>query len=307
MATQRQSIIRGPGTVTFGSVKLFDQGGITAEIESGTSPIVSSMSGTIDTIKTDQSGKITLTPVGNLSSAIVAALFPSWVQKPDIGKSVFGSTDAPVVISSRAGTKVTFFATGLTKCPDLTLSPVKTAFGSMELTALLANGKLPTDANSFYKVETAAYADGEAPTAGLSGFHYTGTFGSLSIPDTMDGWTVSVALNLNPVTTDAQGTIDYTLQGVEVTAKCTPVGLTESQILAALPITKGRGASVATTNDLVIEATGGLKVTLKNAALITGPIQWGATMLRAGEIGFVAKIAADGQLFKVEYTDPVTK
>ena len=57
---------------------------------------------------------------------------------------------------------------------------------------------------------------------------------------------------------------------------------------------------MATANDLVIEAAGGLKVTLKNAALVTGPIQWGTTQLRAGEIGFVAHVAADGQLFKVE-------
>ena len=46
------------------------------------------------------------------------------------------------------------------------------------------------------------------------------------------------------------------------------------------------------------------KVTLKHAALVTGPIRWGTTQLRAGELGFVANIAADGQLFKVEYTDP---
>ena len=100
--------------------------------------------------------------------------------------------------------------------------------------------------------------------------------------------------------TDSQGTIDYTLGGVTVRARCVPLGLSESQILAALPVAKGRGASVATANDLVIEAAGGLKVTLKNAALVTGPIQWGTTQLRAGEIGFVAHVAADGQLFKVE-------
>lgn len=36
MATQRQSIIRGPGTVTFGGVKFYDASGITAEIDSAT-------------------------------------------------------------------------------------------------------------------------------------------------------------------------------------------------------------------------------------------------------------------------------
>ena len=300
MATTRQSIVRGPGTVTFNGVKLFDASGITAEVDSTTKEIPSSIAGTLDTIKTDQVGKISLTPIGNVSAEILATLFPSWIQKPVIGQSVFGSTDKPLVVSSMAGTKVTFNAAALTKCPDLMLSPVVTAFGGVEFTALLANGKLPDEAGAFYAVTSAAYADGEPPRDNLSGFHYQGTFGALTIPDTEAGWTVTVEQNLNPVMTDSQGTIDYTLGGVTVRARCVPLGLSESQILAALPVAKGRGASVATTDDLVISSAGGLTVTLKNAALVTGPIQWGTTQLRAGEIGFVAHVAADGQLFKVE-------
>ncbi len=300
MATTRQSIVRGPGTVAFNGVKLFDASGITAEVDSTTKEIPSSIAGTLDTIKTDQVGKISLTPIGNVSAEILATLFPSWIQKPVIGQSVFGSTDKPLVVSSMAGTKVTFNAAALTKCPDLMLSPVVTAFGGVEFTALLANGKLPNETGAFYAVTNAAYADGEPPRDNLSGFHYQGTFGSLTIPDTEAGWTVTVEPNLNPVMTDSQGTIDYTLGGVTVRARCVPLGLSESQILAALPVAKGRGASVATADDLVISSSGGLTVTLKNAALVTGPIQWGTTQLRAGEIGFVAHVVADGQLFKVE-------
>lgn len=303
MGTTRQSIVRGPGTVTFDGVKFFDASGITAEVDSTTKEIPSSIAGTLDTIKTDQIGKVSFTPVGNVSAEILAALFPAYIQKPVIGASVFGATDKPLVVSSMAGTKVTFNAAALTKCPDLILSPVETAFGGVEFTALLANGKLPDEAGAFYAVTNAAYADGEPPRTGLSGLHYQGAFGTLEIPDTESGWTVTVEPNLQPVTTDSQGTIDYTLGGVTVRARCVPLGLSESQILAALPIARGRGASVATANDLAIEAAGGLKVTLKNAALVTGPIQWGTTQLRAGELGFVAHVAADGQLFKVELTD----
>ena len=35
--------------------------------------------------------------------------------------------------------------------------------------------------------------------------------GSLSIPDTVDRWTVTVEPQIEAVTTDSQGTIDYTL------------------------------------------------------------------------------------------------
>ncbi len=306
MATNRQSIIRGPGAVTFGGVTFHDASGITAEIESATQDIPSSIAGKLDTIKTDQIGRVTLTPVGTLSEALLDVLFPDWMRTPVIGQSVFGSSDAPLVVQSRAGTKLTFTAAALTKCPALLLSPVKTAFGQAEFTALVPNGKLPTDSTTkFYTVAAQTYNLGEPGRTGLSGFHYAGSLGSLSIPDTLDGWTVEVEPQIEAVATDSQGTIDYTLTGVSVRAKCTPLGLSEAQILEALPVLSGRGASLAGANDLVISATNGLTVTLKCASLVTGPLNWGATALRAGEIGFVANIdPTDGSLFDVEYTDP---
>ena len=306
MATNRQSIIRGPGAVTFGGVTFHDASGITAEIESATQDIPSSIAGKLDTIKTDQIGRVTLTPVGTLSEALLDVLFPDWMRTPVIGQSVFGSSDAPLVVQSRAGTKLTFTAAALTKCPSLLLSPVKTAFGQAEFTALVPNGKLPTDSTTkFYTVAAQTYNLGEPERTGLSGFHYEGSLGSLSIPDTLDGWTVEVEPQMEAVATDSQGTIDYTLTGVSVRAKCTPLGLSEAQILGALPVLSGRGASLAGANDLVISATSGLTVTLKCASLVTGPLNWGATALRAGEIGFVANIdPTDGSLFDVEYTDP---
>ena len=162
MATQRQSIIRGPGTVTFGGVKFFDASGITAEIDSATQQVPSSIAGNLDTIKTDQTGKVSLTPVGNLSEALIDVLFPAWLRSPEIGRSVFGNTDSPLVIASKAGQKVTFHCAALTNPPDLQLSPVKTAFGQTEFTALLANGKLPTVArHARARIETMAEKDKE--------------------------------------------------------------------------------------------------------------------------------------------------
>lgn len=303
MATTRQSIVRGPGTVTYSSVKLFDASGVTAEIDSATKDVPSSVSGTLDTIKTDQVGKVTLTPVCGLSAALLAVLYPDWLRRPAVGRSVFGASDVPLVVSSKAGTKVTFACAALTKPPELRLSPVETAFGAAEFTALLPNGKLPTDASSkLYKVEAAAYADGEPPRTGLTGLHYAATLGDLAIPDTLDGWTVTVEPRLEPVATDSQGTVDYTLAGVDVTAKCTPLGLSEAQILSALPALRGRGASIAGADDLVVKAAGGLTVTLRHASAVAGPLNWGAASLRAGELGFRAHVdAATGALFDVAY------
>lgn len=289
MATNRTTILRSPGSVKFGTTALHDADGITAEIENSTAEVPSSISGPLDTIKTDQVGKISFTPCGQLSADILAALYPH--RTPVIGASLCGTADTALSIHSLAGTKVTFANAFLSKIPDLILSPVKTAFGPAEFTALVALGKDATEADAFVKVETAAYAGGYPDPANLTGVHYAATFGDLTIPDTADGWQVNFEMASESVTTDGVGTIDHTLGGLTVRAKCTPLGVSESQILAALPTALGRGASLRGSGDLVIQGAGGLKVTLKNARLVTGPLAWGTTRLRAGELGFVASRA----------------
>ncbi len=287
MATLRTQILRGPGTVKLGNVAIYDASGITAEIESATADIPSSISGALDTIKTDQIGKVSFTPCGQITPEILAALFPH--QTPVIGASVFGSTDKECIIHSLAGTKVTFLNGAVTKLPEIYLSPVKTAFGTAEITSLLALGKKPTEDDSFYKVESAEYALGNPDPDGIVGVDYNAAYGSLNITDTVDGWTITPELQIEAVTTDKLGTIDYTVSGVSVTATCQPLGLTEAQILAALPIGKARGASMRGESDLVITGTGGLAVTLKNATLVSGPLNWGNAALRVGTLSFRAQ------------------
>ena len=173
----------------------------------------------------------------------------------------------------------------------------------IELAAALGLAKGPTDDAALYTVEQAAYDAGAPDPTGITGVAYAGTFGELSIPDTADGWTITPEVTLQPVSTDTLGTIDWTVASVGCTAKCTPLGLTEEQILAALPATRARGSLIG-GDDLVVTGAGGLKVTLHGASLVTGPLQWGNTQLRAGEIGFTAHRSfaggVPGPVFEVE-------
>ena len=308
MPTTRQSIIRGPGAVTFGGATFHDVDGIPATVDVGSGPVTSSMIGTLDTIKTDQTATISFTPVAAVTDPVLAALFPAWLRTPEIGRSVYGATDAPLVVHSLAGTKVTFAAAAVSSCPELRLTPVQTAFGAVEFRAVVGNGLLPDAPGAFYSVESAPYGLGAPTPDNLTGVHYTGTWGELSIPDTVSGWTVRVQPQFEAVTTDSQGTADYTLAGVEVTARCRPFGLTEAQILAALNAGAGRGASLAGANNLVISgsnAAGALTVTLMNAALTAGPLEWGSARLRDGEIEFRANArSGDGALFTLAVSRP---
>ena len=224
--------------------------------------------------------------LGQLSDDLLALLYPYGT--PSIGARVFPDADVPLTVHSVAGTKVTFVNAALTTMPPLTLSPVKTAFGEAVFTALLGLGKKPSDTNSFFTTAAASYTAGGPDPTGIVGVQYAATFGSLNILDTLDGWTVTPEIQLEPVTTDLLGTVDYTVSGVTCTATCTPLGLTESQLLGALPIAKDRGSSLKGAADLVITGAGGLTVTLKNATMLRGPLQWGNTTLRAGDVAFTA-------------------
>ena len=308
MAINRTNILRGPGTVIYNTGNdaqtIFDATGITADVESSSQEIPSSVSGAIDTIKTDQIGTVKLTPCGQLSADLLALLYPYGT--PTIGARVFPDADVPLAIHSVAGTKVTFVNAALTTMPPLLLSPVKTAFGEAVFTALLGLGKKPSDSNSFFTTAAATYAAGGPDPSGIVGVQYAASYGSLNILDTLDGWTVTPELQLELVTTDLLGTVDYTVQGVGCTATCTPLGLSEDQILGALPLTKDRGKSLTGASDLVITGANGLTVTLKNATMLRGPLQWGNTTLRAGEVAFTAHRAfsqgTPGAVFSVAMT-----
>ena len=299
----RKNILTGPGAAKYDGVTLHDADGINVTIDSATQDIVSSVSGPMDTIKTDQQGTVTLAPCGVLTQAILDILFPH--QNPAIGSRIFGDADKPMLVNGIDGKQVKLFNAALTGVPELRLSTIQTLFGQATFTALIADGKSPDATDAFYAVATVPYADGVPDPTGITGTPYTATFGTLTLPDTLDGWTITIELATQPITTDNIGTVDLLLTGITIRAACTPLGKSVEEILNALPVNKLRGASARTNNDLIIAGQGGgLKVTLCNAALLTGPIQWGNTQLRIGQIGFIAhRRFSDGQLYKVEISE----
>ena len=296
MATSRKSIVRGPGAIQIGNVTIHDASGITCTEQSPIQDIPSSMVGQLDHIKTDQTLQVQATPCGSISPDIIKLLFPH--QTPSIGASLMGEVDTPLVIHSRAGVKVTIPCAALALPPQLILSPIATSFGQATWYGCVALAKGPTDTDSFHSVTNATYNLGEPSRAGLTGHHYTGLWNTLDIPDTEAGWTVEIVPTWTPVAVDSIGTIDWTLASIVARARCVPVGLSESAILAALAGTKARGSSISTAHDLTISSASGLTVKLFGAGLETGPLRWGTTTLRAGELGFVANITG-GQLYSV--------
>lgn len=310
MAIDRTSLIKGPGALTFGGQSWLDQDGIEAGVEVARGAVNSSLFGKVDEFKTDQTGTISIKPLGRLTADRLSAMFP--YQLPVIGSSIFGAVDSPAVINSRAGKTLTFFNAAVTGIPELTLSAsAESPLGSMELTALLANNKEWTDADAFYALVDEAFVEPAVDTTQIKRVKYSAAWGTvLPSIQSKDGWTISVSLETEDETTADYGTIDKTLKGVEVTAKCRPINLSED-ILNQMKLQgagAGIGASLRQTQNLVITGEGGLTVTLYDAMLVEGPLKWGQTELRAGEVMFVASRSinettkAVGDLYKVEMT-----
>lgn len=302
MGIQRSNIVQGPGTIQLGSAGpvFYDKDNIEANVEPTNIEIRTSMHGAVDRRFDDRKVVASWTPSGQITSDIISALYPHL--DPTIGSDIFGASDTPSNIHSRAGQKVLLHNTAITKMPDLMLSPVKTAFGAAEITALLKDNADPTDANSIYTISAEAWSDASFASANVKTLVYAGVWTDiLTDITTEDGWTIAFELGVKPRVIDDYGTVGMLLESVGVMAKCKPANLSESDVFDALRIQDsgaGRGASMRRDKDLVITGAGSaLVVTLKDAALDKGPLVWGSTELRPGELGWFANRAESAGTF----------
>lgn len=302
----RTTMTRGPGLVTLGAVPFHDKDGIVSELQTETERPPSSQYGQLKPRITDQIGKTTFTPVGLLTSAILAKLYPAAYQTPVIGASIFGASDELCTVHSKAGKQVPWHNSALTTMPEILLSARKTALGSAEITHLLKNSTERSAANSLVgPVADVVFSDAGFSESDIKMVQYSGAWGAtLTGIQAKEGWTITPQLQLRQETTDDDGTIDYSIELVSISAKCTPVGLGESEILDNLPTEQSIGSIPANSADLTITGAGGLTVVLKGATLLQGPLRWNNTDLRAGEIVFEASsdVTAGGALFTVALT-----
>lgn len=306
----RSTVIRGPGTVTLGSTQIFDRDGIKADVKIETFGVPVSAYGEVDTRRRGRTAEISFRPSGAITAGILTALYPHGT--PNIGASLMGATDTACIVHSLAGQKVTFHSAALMRMPSLRLSSSETAFGGeAQVIAVNKNNVAAVTDNSLYTVASEAWA-GAFDTANIKGGVYTGTWGTgggAVTLRTMEGWTVEFDMQAEAQQCDGLGIYDYVLGGVTVRAKCVPIGISESDLLGYMNLQGTNcviGGTMRPSKDLVIAATGGLTVTIREAALVQGPMDWGQNKLRAGEIGFIGHRTITGgvpvQLFSVALT-----
>lgn len=301
MPLARASIIRGPGLVALASAVFYSRD-VQANTELARFQIAPDVFGEVDNRIDDVMAKILFTPEGELEN--LATLYPH--QSPVIGASLFGASDTEAYVHSLAGKKVTFHAAALTRMPELILSANKTLFGQAEITCIRKNNTAASAAASLFTIATTALSDTSFTTAGVKTQHYAAAWGTvLTSILTEGGWRITPEMRVRFHQSDEVGTVDATLEGVSVLAKCRPLNLAESDILDALRLQNSasavRGTTLRRGENLVLTGTG-FTVTLHDAALVEGPLRWGRAELRAGEIGFISHRAESSGAFTNLFT-----
>jgi hypothetical protein len=296
MAIDRSTILRGPAIITHDSASYYTKDDIKVDINLETQPVEVSAYGKVDEIVTNRIGKVTASPVGAFSNR--AKLWP--YGGTAIGSSIFGATDKPLVVWTKAdGIKYNFVAAALTKMPSIKLSSVSTICGPAEWTLLGANATAMSGSSSFESESTASFNDTAFDTSDIVKSTYSGAWGSVSgftAIITKDGFDIDFNLGLTAVSTDTDGIVDYILSSLEVTASFKPLGPTVANLIAAMKAQgtgAARGMSLAGMNNsssLVIsgDAAGKPKVTITGAQLKQAPLLFGREAERIDTLQFVA-------------------
>lgn len=280
----RSNILKGPALVQYGGQSFWSKGDVTLNFEPKLFAIPTAHFGEVDQRVSDQVFKASFEPAGRFTAGLAAVLWPYASMLP--GTSIFGASgvDKALVVWSRDNKKLTLHNSAITGMPTIRQSVSKTIQGAVEFTGIVRNEMDPSEASSYYTIETATYpGDTGFAVSDILTKAYASAWGDDAPWDsfyTEDGWEISFGLNLSPQMVDGLGTVDMSLQGLTVTAKCVPVGPAESDILAAAAPAVALGSSIASRSAALNISASGIYVRVYNAGITKSGFVYGAEKKR---------------------------
>lgn len=292
----RTTVYRGSGQVIFGGQTFWSKGNITMKLVQSSFPIPTSAFGDADERPKNRKYEVTFEPSGAFTDEQAAILFA--LAGVSVGSSIFGASDAALVIHGRDGIKHTLHNAIVTKPPNISYSAGKTLLGSVTFTGVLAKSKDPTAADAYITTASAAYP-GDAGFSVANHFTSppTAAWGASSPWNAIlseSGWEISFEADTQEKEADGLGTYDLVLANFKVTAKAAIVGPTVAQVLTALKGNQAFGTSLS-GDDLVIQSiVGAPLITISNAALIDSECRWGSQDGRIGETTWKATRSITG-------------
>lgn len=290
MPITRSSLKTGPAIVIYAGATIYFKSGLNLTESIETYNIEVDNFGKVDERVSDRSVIISGTPAGEWEN--LAVLFP-WLAVA-IGTRAHGDTDAPLVIHALDGTTYTYHNVALTQMPNLRFAATETLLGEVQWTARVKDNTEPTAANAIFTRASEAFTDATFLLANVKTQAYTLNWGASPWNSfrTVDGVTVTFALNWTPINVDGYGVVDNILTDVGVSATFRPLGIAQTDLDTKLALQGAAGAAqgsslAARGNDLVITGTD-VHVILRGAAAKSAAQEFGMGSLRNGEVAAVA-------------------
>lgn len=286
----RTTIITGPCIVQFGGQNFWSKGDVTVTPKNKRFEIQTARFGKVDERFSNKMLEVTFEPEGRFTAALALVLWP--YGSTPVGTSLYGATDRALVVWGVDGVKLTVNNASLTQMPNLRLGVSKTISGNVKFTGLLAKNTDPTNAAAYYSLATAAYpgdtgfAVSDIPTSAFTSVW--GATAPWSSFQTEAGWEVSFSLKTKDQDVDSLGTVDISLQGLDVSAKAIPVGPSMAQTLTKLMPAVALGSSIAAGGSDLVISSSAVTCTIKSAALADAQFAYGSEKKRLGNCEWIA-------------------
>lgn len=268
----------------------------TVDIVKNQFPIVLEGYGQIDQRDEDAIVTCSFTPDGRWTAATRAFLWP--YLNPTIGSDPFGASDTPTVIHDINSHLHTIIASAVTQMPSLTLSAVATMIGQCTITGIRGSAKDWNDASGLYTVATTGgvFTDTAFVGSDIKTQDYTGAWGlpvvGFGAIKTESGWTIEFNAGIEFLKVDEVGTCKSAITSVDILARCTPIGMTAADVVAALDYqelgsARGKSGNLLQANLVITGADAATIVTINAAKLVRGGYRFGSRLLRDNELGWV--------------------
>lgn len=279
MAIDRTTIFSGPGYITYRGATILCDGNITARIVTETVPGKATGFGRIKKIRKNTRVEVTAKPARWTSLSV---LFP--YATTQIGSSVFGGTDYPLVIVPVSGVGITVVNAAVTGLASLALGatpPGGNPIGQVTWTGLVANSADPSDMASYFTDSASGTLPSSITLTDWKTGAYAAVYNSTEF-QSQTGFNIAFQLGLEPVETNNEGIVDMRLQSLEATCTVEPVGISLTDIVSLIGAIGPGGSEAA--YDLVI--TGPANVTIANCTVESIEGRYGDNVQQAGGLQF---------------------
>ena len=255
--------------------------------------------GNIDDPAADEIITAEFTPAGNTGGGLFDWMFGGILTRLP-GQSIFDVEDTPVWIHALDGTLIEISNAKVTAFPAVQFGTGLARFsGACTVTGVIKKNTPRSAEGALFSVLAPvpfAHTPDKDDWTHLPCLATWNLSDPRAIMTNQDGWTLTMLHAVSPRVNPDVGTYDFRLDTVGVQAACTPINVSDVDLLSSAVIGSDRrlGVSSPAADLTLAEDVPGLTAILRNARLTSKPIVYGASTPRAGALTWQAFYGTSG-------------